>query len=91
MRLLLADGKNLKLNLTMLYLKAVNAEAPQGMGGKASTTGVLNVHRSTTNVKDDYYSLSGVRLTAQTAQGPCIAVSRGEDGAVVARKIVVRH
>ena len=69
----------------------VNPEAPQGMGGKASTTGVLNVYRSTTNVKDDFYSLSGVRLTAQQAQGPCIAVSRGEDGAVVARKIVVRH
>ena len=63
-----------------------NTEAPSGMGGNA--TAIKTLHAATQAVSTDLYSLNGMRLTAQQAQGPCIAVSRAEDGAVVARKVV---
>ena len=64
----------------------INPEAPSGMGGNA--TAIKTLHAATQAVSTDLYSLNGMRLTAQQAQGPCIAVSRAEDGAVVARKVV---
>jgi lysophospholipase L1-like esterase len=64
----------------------VNPEAPSGMGGNA--TAVKTLHAATHAVSTDLYSLTGMRLTAQQVQGPYIAVSRAEDGAVVARKVV---
>ena len=76
----------------------VNPEAPQGMGGKPGTTGILNVQRSTRhlqpstfNLQPELYSLNGMPITAQHAQGPCIAVSRTDDGAVIARKVIIRQ
>ena len=67
-----------------------NSEAPSGIGGNANTTGINTLHcnnQHTTSV--GLYSLSGIRLTAQHTQGPCIAVSRAEDGAVISRKVVI--
>ncbi len=64
----------------------INPEAPSGMGGNA--TAVKTLHAATQAAFTDLYSLNGMRLTAQQSQGPCIAVSRAEDGAVVARKVV---
>lgn len=67
----------------------VNPEAPSGMGGNA--TAIKTLHAATHTVSTNLYSLSGIRLTAQHAQGPCIAVSRAEDGTVISRKVVVRN
>jgi lysophospholipase L1-like esterase len=67
----------------------VNPEAPSGMGGNA--TAIKTLHAATHAVSTDLYSISGMRLTTQQAQGPCIAVSRAEDGAVISRKVVVRN
>ena len=67
-----------------------NSEAPSGIGRNANTTGINTLHcnnQHTTSV--GLYSLSGIRLTAQHTQGPCIAVSRSEDGAVISRKVVI--
>jgi lysophospholipase L1-like esterase len=66
-----------------------NSEAPSGMGGKA-TTAINTLHSATRHATSDFYSLSGMRLTAQHTSGPCITVSRAEDGTVVARKLVLR-
>ena len=67
-----------------------NPEPPTGMGGKP-TTAIKTLHSSTQNATTiDIYSMSGIRLTAQHAQGPYIAVARTNDGSVVSRKIVVR-
>ena len=59
------------------------------MGG--NTTAVKTLHATRQATSTDLYSLSGIRLTAQQAQGPYIAVSRAEDGAVVSRKIVIKN
>jgi hypothetical protein len=67
----------------------VNPEAPSGMGGR--TTAVETLHAARQAATTDFYSLSGMRLTAQQAQGPYIAVSRAEDGAVISRKIVIKN
>lgn len=67
----------------------VNPEAPSGIGGKA--TAIKTLHAATHAVSTDLYSISGMRLTAQQVQGPCIAVSRSEDGTVISRKVVVKN
>ena len=67
----------------------INPEAPSGMGGNA--TAIKTLHAATHVVSTNLYSLSGIRLTAQHIQGPCIAVSRAEDGTVISRKVVVRN
>ena len=67
----------------------VNPEAPSGMGGR--TTAVETLHAARQAATTDFYSLSGMRLPAQHAQGPYIAVSRAEDGAVISRKIVIKN
>ena len=67
----------------------VNPEAPSGMGGR--TTAVETLHAARQAATTDFYSLSGMRLTAQQAQGPYIAVSRAEDGAVISRKVVIKN
>jgi hypothetical protein len=68
-----------------------NGQAPQGMGGKANTTGIQALYGSLGRIATtDLYSLNGMRLANQQAEGPCIAVSRTADGAVVARKVLVR-
>ena len=74
----------------------VNPEAPQGMGGKPGTTAILqpsvrNLQPSTINLQPELYSLGGMPLTSQQAQGPCIAVSRSDDGTVIARKVIIRN
>ena len=67
----------------------VNPEAPSGMGGNTTAVKTLNATSQATST--DLYSLSGMRLSAQNAQGPCIAVSRTGDGAVISRKVVIRN
>jgi hypothetical protein len=67
----------------------VNPEAPSGMGGR--TTAVETLHAARQAATTDFYSLSGMRLTDQQAQGPYIAVSRAEDGAVISRKVVIKN
>jgi hypothetical protein len=68
----------------------VNSEAPQGMGG--TTTGIQTLHSANQQATSvDFYSLSGMRLTAQNAQGLCVAVGRNDAGDVVTRKVVARH
>ena len=67
----------------------VNPEAPSGMGG--NTTAIKSLHATRHAASTDLYSLNGMRLTAQRTQGPFIAVSRAEDGAVISRKVVIRN
>ena len=67
----------------------VNPEAPSGMGG--NTTAVKTPHATRQATSTELFSLNGIRLTAEHAQGPCIAVSRAEDGAIISRKIVIRN
>ena len=78
------DGANIdKICIT------VNPEAPSGMGGSTTAVKTLQATRQATST--DLYSLSGIRLTAEHVQGPHIAVSRTEDGAIISRKIVIRN
>lgn len=67
----------------------VNPETPQGMGG--TTTGIQALHSANQQVTSvDFYSLSGMRLTTQNAQGLCVAVGRSDAGTVT-RKVVARQ
>jgi lysophospholipase L1-like esterase len=68
-----------------------NGEPPTGMGGSPLVTSVhsaLSFPHPATML--GIYSMSGMRLSAQQASGPCIEVQRTADGTIVARKIVVR-
>lgn len=65
-----------------------NPEAPSGMGG--NTTAIKTLHATSHAVTTDLYSISGIRLTAQHTQGPCIAISRSDDGAVIARRVIIK-
>ena len=70
-----------------------NPEPPTGMGGSTLTTHLspLTTHLSPLTTSVDTYSLSGIRLTAQNATGPCIEICRSENGTILSRKIVVRN
>ena len=63
-------------------------EPPTGMGGTTTSVKAPALHSHSAGTVDAYYSLSGTRLTAQSA-GPRIEVRRFEDGTVVSRKIMV--
>ena len=63
-------------------------EPPTGMGGTTTSVKASALHSHSTGTVDAYYSLSGTRLTAQSA-GPRIEVRRFDDGTVVSRKIMV--
>ena len=70
-----------------------NPEPPTGMGGSTLTTHLspLTTHLSPLTTSVDTYSLSGIRLTAQNATGPCIEICRSDNGTILSRKIVVRN
>ena len=63
-------------------------EPPTGMGGTTTSVKAPALHSHSAGTVDAYYSLSGTRLTAQSA-GPRIEVRRFDDGTVVSRKIMV--
>ena len=66
-----------------------NPEPPTGMGGSAVVTS-LNSSPSATHLSpSDFYSLSGIRLTAQHT-GPRIEVLRSDDGTILSRRIVMK-
>ena len=65
-----------------------NPEAPSGMGG--NTTAIKTLHATSHAVTTDLYSISGMRLTAQHTQGPYIAISRSDDGAIIARRVIIK-
>ena len=66
-----------------------NPEPPTGMGGSAVVTSLNSSPSATPLSPSDFYSLSGIRLTAQHA-GPRIEVSRSDDGTILSRRIVIR-
>ena len=63
-------------------------ESPTGMGGTTTSVKAPALHSHSAGTVDAYYSLSGTRLTAQSA-GPRIEVRRFDDDTVVSRKIMV--
>ena len=66
-----------------------NPEPPTGMGGSAVVTSLNSSPSATPLSPSDFYSLSGIRLTAQHT-GPRIEVSRSDDGTILSRRIVIR-
>ena len=66
-----------------------NPEPPTGMGGSAVVTSLNSSPSATPLSPSDFYSLSGIRLTAQHT-GPRIEVLRSDDGTILSRRIVIR-
>ena len=59
------------------------------MGGSAVVTSLNSSPCVTPPSPSTFYSLSGIRLTAQHA-GPRIKVSRSDDGTILSRRIVMK-